>query len=336
MSGRIALVGEAWGKDEEEAGRSFAGSSGRLLNALLAQVGINRDECLVTSVFNLRPQPRVDVANLCGPKVDGIKGMPYLVKGKYVNAKYAPELERLEKEIEDFDPSVIVAMGAAAAWAFLHTSGIRQIRGAPALGVNGRKILPTYNPAAVQRDFKIRPIMLADLFKAKRESEYPEVRRPSRQIWLDPTLADIEEFYEKFITPAPYLSIDIETKGETITCVGFAPTIDRALVIPFYNPMKPDGNYWPNLQSELRAWDWVRKLCLLDKKIVFQNGLYDMSFLWRTMGITCPGAADDTMLLHHALQPEMEKGLGFMATVYTDEASWKFMRKGSATIKKED
>jgi hypothetical protein len=33
------------------------------------------------------------------------------------------------------------------------------------------------------------------------------------------------------------------------------------------------------------------------------------------------------MLMHHAYQPEMEKGLGFMGSVYTNEGSWKLMRR---------
>jgi hypothetical protein len=61
-----------------------------------------------------------------------------------------------------------------------------------------------------------------------------------------------------------------------------------------------------------------------------------MHFLWRRYGITVPFAQDDTMLAHHALQPEMEKGLGFLGSIYSDEASWKFMRKEKDTIKRED
>ena len=72
-----------------------------------------------------------------------------------------------------------------------------------------------------------------------------------------------------------------------------------------------------------------------DKKTVGQNFIYDMRFLWEQYGIPVKNAVDDTMLLHHALQPEMKKGLGFLASIYTDEASWKFMRTKD-TKKKED
>lgn len=46
-------------------------------------------------------------------------------------------------------------------------------------------------------------------------------------------------------------------------------------------------------------------------------------------------AEHDTMLLHHALQPESLKGLGYLGSVYTDEQSWKQMRVRT-TIKRED
>lgn len=332
---KIFLLGEAWGRDEESEGLPFVGMAGHILNSMLRQVGIKRDDCYVTNVFNLRPQPSNDVSNLCGPKAQGIPGLPPLA-GKYVRAEYASELARLDRELQIERPNVVIALGATAAWAMLGTSGIRAIRGSPAVGKFGLKVLPTYHPSAVGRDWTLRPIVLADLDKAVRESTHPELHRPQRFIHVEPTLNDLLTFEKQFIAPSADLSIDIETKEKQITCLGFAPTTDRCLVVPFYDPMKKDGNYWPSLTEELIAWGWVRRMCGLRKRLVFQNGLYDMHFLWRSYGITCPHATDDTMLMHHALQPEMEKGLGFMGSLYTDEASWKFMRDDHDTIKKED
>jgi DNA polymerase I-like protein with 3'-5' exonuclease and polymerase domains len=112
-----------------------------------------------------------------------------------------------------------------------------------------------------------------------------------------------------------------------ITCVGFAPSPDRAIVIPFYDEEKPDGNYWPTPREEYNAWQFVRRCLRAGKRLGGQNFQYDMQYLWRQMGIKSPDFADDTMLMHHALQPEMQKGLGFLASVYTDELAWKFMHK---------
>ena len=344
MNPRIMIVGEAWGEEESFQGKPFVGASGRLLDGMLAQVGINRKDCYVTNVFNLQPQPKNDVENLCGPREDAIPGYPALKSGKYVRSRYTPELARLYVEIQEFNPTLILALGASAAWALLGTSGIKKIRGAPAvlagkaLGAVGRqiKVLPTYHPAAVMREWSLRSVVIADLNKAKREAEFPELRRPKREIWIEPSIDDMLRFEREHIAPSDSLSIDIETSGRQITCIGFAPRTDIALVVPFVDATKRDGNYWPDLATELAAWRLVCKWCGSHKRIVGQNFLYDMNFLWTEYGIPVPYAEDDTMLLHHALQPEMEKGLGFLATIYTEELPWKFMRKKHETIKNED
>lgn len=337
----ILFVGEAWGVEEEKEGKPFVGASGFILDGMLSVVGINRHECAITNVFNLRPRPSNDVVNLCGTKAEGIPGLPALVKGKYVRKEYAKELDRLYSEIRRENPNVIVALGSTAAWALLRTTGIRAIRGSAASThptvsqILGRpfKILPTYHPAAVAREWTLRPIVITDLDKAKRESADEIVRRPERAIWIKPTLDDLAEYERQYINPSYLLSIDIETKGDQITCIGFAPDPHNAIVIPFYSALQSDGNYWRSFDEEIVAWNYIRRWC--QKPAVFQNGLYDIHFLWRRYGIPVPNAVEDTMLMHHAHQLEMEKGLGFLASVYTDEASWKFMRK-SDTIKKED
>lgn len=346
MTCQILIVGEAWREADAEAQRPFMGTDGWLLKQLLSQVGIAYGDCYVTSVFNLQPQPSNDIINLCGPKAEGIPGMPALIKGKYARAEYAPELARLYEEINRENPNLILALGATAAWALIGSSGIRAIRGAPigttspatqAIGVSLHrtfKVLPTYHPAAVLREWSLRPIVLADLDKSRRHAIHPDITRPSRKVWVEPTLEDLSLYERDYILPARRLSIDIETKGDQVTCIGFAPSPESAIVIPFWSKAQSDGNYWRTLNEELAAWDFVRRWCSA-KPSVFQNGLYDIHRLWRTYGITCRQADHDTMLLHHALQPEMEKGLGFLGTVYTDEASWKFMSRMD-TLKKED
>ena len=326
----VAIVGEAYSFEEEKAGRSFIGASGWLLDQLLSSVGIARRDCLVTNVFNLRPA-RNDVESLCGKQSEGFG--PALKRGKYVRREYAPEIERLYNEIRTSDPNIIVALGTTAAWALLHSSGIRSIRGALAVtpdAVSSRlgrpyKVLPTYHPAAVLRQWNLRPIVTADLEKAKRQSDDPIFRRPSRRIWLRPTLEDLARYEQDEIRGATILSADIETKQDQITCIGFAPRADSAIVIPFFS--QPGVSYWPTKGEEVAAWEYVRRW-LRDYPTVFQNGLYDINFLWSRYGIPVPRAEEDTMLLHHAMQPEIEKGLGFLASLYTDEPSWKHMRKG--------
>ena len=157
-------------------------------------------------------------------------------------------------------------------------------------------------------------------------SEFPEFRRPERRIWIKPTLADIYRYEQLHIEGARILSADIETKQDQITCIGFSPDPSSAIVIPFFDMQ--GKNYWTKAE-ELEIWGIVARW-LRDYPTVFQNGLYDINFLWTRYGIPVPKAEHDTMLLHHAMQPEMEKGLGFLASIYTDEASWKFILKGKS------
>lgn len=326
----IMIVGEAWGEKEEEAGRPFVGPSGFYLDQLLAEVGIDRRECYVTNVFNLRPRPSNDVKNLCGPKSSSLPGYPQLATSRWVRAEFRPEIDRLHAEIARENPNVIIALGGTAVWALLKTSGIKSVRGsiAPATipGLDRPiKVLPTYHPAAMMRQYSLRPIIISDLDKARRESGNPEYTRPVRKIWIKPTLEDLQTFEELHVSNSDYLAPDIETKQDQITCFGFATDAGTAIVIPFFT--ESGLSYWPTAAAEVAAWEYIRRWLTL-KPLIFQNGLYDMSFCWQKYGLPSPAAAEDTMLLQHAYMPGMEKGLGFLATLYTDEASWKFMRKG--------
>lgn len=333
---RIAIVGESWGAEEAEAGLPFIGASGRVLNFLLRKAGIVREECLVTNVFNFQPKPSNDIINVCGAKADAIPGYPSLTKGKYVRNEFASELPRLYAELTAFRPNVIIALGGTAAWALLKSSGIKAIRGAPAQSFMGWKVVPTYHPAAILRDWTLNPIVSADLEKARIQSTFPEYIRPDREIWVEPTIEDLIYFETHYINPSSSLSLDIETAGGQVTCISFAPTSDRAIVVPFFSEARLDGNYWSTMELELQAWSWVTRQCRKRKQIVGQNIIYDMRYLWEVYGIPCTWMEDDTMLLHHSLQPEMEKGLGFLGSIYTNEPAWKIERKKNETLKKED
>ena len=334
MTAKIILVGEAWGEREERKGCPFVGPSGGLLNAFLSSAGIDRRECYLTNVFNFRPSGN-KIETLCGPKDEAIPGMPAIKKSKYVRREFATELVRLANEIKSLEPNIIVALGSSACWALLGNAGIKKVRGAPIIGLHGFKVFPTYHPAAVLREYKLRPIVLSDFKKIRRESLFLEIRRPKREFWIEPEIKDLYDF-EKYMLEAEEISIDIETWNGQITCIGFTPSIDRAIVIPFCSRETVDGNYWPDLATEMRAWRVVRKWCNLPQPKIGQNFLYDCRYLWQVYGISVRNVGNDTMLLHHAMQPEMEKSLGFLGTIYTDEPSWKFMRRGSATLKKED
>jgi uracil-DNA glycosylase len=346
---QIAIVGEAWGEAEAKSRSPFVGWSGQELTRMLAEAGIHRADCFLTNVFNLHP-PANDRSFLCGPKDSRLEGYPKLLRGPekgmnnyrgdYVRKDFAPELERLSDELIETDPNIVVALGNTALWALTGQTTISKLRGTTTNSTHcaaGFKVLPTYHPAAVLRQWDLRPVAVVDLAKALRESAFPEIRRPFREIWIEPDLKDIHDFFTHHVPPASLLSVDIETSGKRVTCIGFAPSPRKALVIPFTHPSRLGGNYWPTEQLDREVWRFVKGV-LEDPAIpkLFQNGLYDITFLYRAYGIRVANAAEDSMLLHYSLQPESPKALAFLGSVYANEVNWKDMRQKKTTIKRDD
>lgn len=327
--GQLFILGEAWGEHEARARAPFVGPSGYELTRILDEAGINRRDCYLSNVFNLQPKEN-RIEDLCG--TPGIPGYGPISKGKTIKAEYAPQLDRLLRELRSVQPNLVLGVGNTAAWFLLNTTGISKIRGAiqtSSLPIRNdglaQKVLLTYHPAAVLRQWELRPTVVSDCIKAKRESAFPEVRRPKREVWIAETLEDIALFYHTYLKTAKEIAFDIETSGGEITCIGFAASKELALVIPFFDPRKDGWSYW-DFGKERVAWEWVRSILQLPAEKTAHNGVYDIHFLWRKIGLTPANYTTDTMLMHHALQPESLKGLGYLGSVYTNEASWKLMR----------
>jgi len=367
---RLLIVGEAWGQHEHELRKPFVGESGKELFQMLGEAmpGVApelhaeivsqfryglawtrlREKWLeaagvaLTNTFNLRPLAN-KIEYLCCKKTELPPGYTYpaIEKALYLREEYLPELDRLDWEISEAKPNLVLACGAKASWALLRDPSIGKIRGAVAkatLGETGVKVLPTYHPAGILRNWAWRPIAVADLMKAGLEMGFREFRRPSRQIIYSPTLAEAQEWASQTLAGGkaayPLLSCDTETAAGQVTMISFARRPDECLVIPFVDNTKPGWSYWESAGEELGAWDVVGSLLESDIPKLWQNGLYDLQYLLPLgFRVSCN---EDTMLLHHSFLPEMQKGLGFLGSIYTSEASWKLMRGRKADTEKRD
>jgi Uracil-DNA glycosylase len=329
VSCKIALVGEAPGETEALEGKPFIGSSGRLLDGMLRAAGIDRSQCLVTNVFTQRP-PGNQVGYFFGKTGDVRKDLPPFQKHGFLQGRWSSELERLADELKRFEPNVVVALGATPLWALCERNGITAFRGTVMAStlVPGLKVIPTFHPAYIMRQYDERPTATADLTKAVVESAFPEIRRIEREIWIEPSWGDIQLFERRHMQDVSILTYDIETDPWTskeMLCIGIAPDARHALVIPFVDKRKPGWNYWASADEELKVWKWVAHwLQRTDIRKQAQNGLYDIQWLAR-YGIKVRGQTEDTMLLHHSLQPELRKGLDYLGSMYANEAAWKTM-----------
>ena len=341
----------------DAAGTLRAASEEENDTAFLAQreEWLHSQSIMLTNVFALRPINN-NLGYLCGKKEEC--GSSYTLpkirneNPTFLLPRYMPHLRRLASELRYRPRNLILALGGTALWSLSGSSAIGRVRGA--VGQVARcapiaegemqwlpqwKMLPTYHPAAIFRAWQWRPIVLADLIKALRERETPLITRPARTIIINPTIEEVEIWTRETLSDdARYAALapDIETMNGQIRCIGFARSASEAIVIPFIAD-KSGSSYWSDARDEYHAWACVRDLLASPLPKIFQNGMFDMQYLIR-MGMHVVNARHDTMLLHHVMYPEMQKSLGFLGSIYTNETAWKLMRlhKGEEELKRDE
>ena len=127
----ILLIGEGPGYNEDQQGRPFVGRSGKLLDTILNDYGLNRQEhVFIGNIVKCRPpenrKPRPEERETC---------MPYLLR-----------------QIELINPKIIILLGATALNGFIDPKAkITQARGTW-INWNNCKVMPTFHPSALLRN----------------------------------------------------------------------------------------------------------------------------------------------------------------------------------------
>lgn len=338
------ILAEAPGTEESERGRPLVGPSGWELRKMLDTVGLNLNDIRKCNVFSRQPSANNLHLYCASDSAAAFSDLGPLASNPtgFMDKLHLHELERLTQEIADCDPHVIVALGNTASWACGLGTGINALRGS--VHVTDRvgpfplprpvKVLPTYHPAAVLRQWSLRTIAIADLEKARVEAQSPALNFDNTELWLNPTLDDLALFDGLYMRIATVCAADIETKRSQITAISFSPDPSISLSIPFWSEKGSEPNYWLTPEEECLAFGYVRRW-LEDPSItkVFQNGLFDLQHLSAAPYNVRPRACtEDSMLQHHSLYSELQKGLGFLGSVYAHTPSWKSMR----TFKREE
>jgi uracil-DNA glycosylase len=145
---RVVLVGEAPGATEDRTGRPFAGAAGRVLDTLLAEAGLAREQTYITNVLKARPPGNRD------PRADEV----------------AHSWPWLEAELAVVEPELVVPLGRHALARFDPAAKIAGVHGRPHTA-GGRSLFPLYHPAAALHGGKLRGALLQD---ARRLGEWLE------------------------------------------------------------------------------------------------------------------------------------------------------------------
>jgi len=141
------IIGEAPGAEEDAQGEPFVGQAGKLLDAMLASIGLKRgDNVYITNVLKSRPpgnrNPEPDEIAAC---------MPYLLA-----------------QIELIQPKLILALGRFAAQSLLDTDeAIARLRGR-VHRFQGVPLVVSYHPAYLLRNLPDKARAWEDLCLARR------------------------------------------------------------------------------------------------------------------------------------------------------------------------
>ena len=125
---KVLFIGEAPGKTEDELRRPFVGRSGKLLDKMLSEIGMKREDVYITNIVKRRPPENRD------PLPEEI-------------VAYKPYLTR---QIDIIKPTLIATLGRFSMNYFLPEAKISQDQG-KLLFASGYYIYPIYHPAAAMR-----------------------------------------------------------------------------------------------------------------------------------------------------------------------------------------
>jgi len=183
------------------------------------------------------------------------------------------------------------------------------------------KVVPTIHPAAIMRQWELRPLAVMDLQRALEESEWASIS-PIYRYWEKiETLSELELKVDLYLKEAKYISFDIETCNYQVSCIGFADSEFNSFTVPI---CMYDKSFWSE-QDELKVWLQIKRLLESDIPKIAQNANFDMFYLMSTMGIRVKNLWMDTMIAFHCLYPELPKSLATLCSIYTREPYYKDM-----------
>ena len=324
-------IGRDYGREEAERGEPFVGEAGGRLMAALRAAGLRREDVFIDNVVRKQPPGNDWKKHAPGDREHGA--------------------ERLHSLCWHFRPKVVIAFGNEALEAIVgryvgryDLPPITEARGYLWDAPWGGLIMASVHPAAIDRRGQgglpwVPYRVLLDMDVRKAVAALDGAARPTRETRVVVSDAIAAEMWDEIARAmqewggveggreqrgheqrvGATLALDIENTADlALACVGIAVSPSLAYVLPASRE------------------DDIARLCALDAAKALQNGAYDRYFLSRYCGLDLRGHIFDTMLAWHALQPELagrkieskrhkrtEKGLRFLASVYTNDAFWK-------------
>ena len=300
---KIYIVGEAPGAEEIADKRPFVGVSGILLRNCLRRHGITEASARFTNLCQRRPKGNIFASVISTRDVEA-------------------GVEEIASDLREFKPNIVIGLGNWPLWFLCKRSGkkgagtgIGKWRGSflkcilP--GCEEIKVIPTFHPAYIVRNYDEYPIFDHDLQRAEKDSTFPELNYPEYKFIIDPR-GDELLFWTEQLCNSEYLACDIESvKSSThILCHGFAPDEKTAVVIP-------------HSSTDFQRVSALTEIYQSQAKKIFHNGgVFDIPML-ALNNFEVKNYYWDTMVAQHVMWGELPKSLDFLTSVYTRQPYYK-------------
>lgn len=300
----IVLIGEAPGAVEDTCGRPFVGKSGDVLNRVLKQVGISRDDLFITNAVRCRP---VDNKTPLQKAITHCR--PHLIR-----------------ELQAVNPKIIITMGGVALHSIIGSKkAVNQWRGAT-LGCDelpNSKVIPTLHPAATFRKKDAYDKIVQDFTRAKHLLQNNVGKSEKDYQVLQNDVELVEKFLEE-LKGKNGVAFDLETTGfdfltDRILCVSFSERVGHARVIPILGYQERE--IW-NSEEKGRVIKALGNYFGSQGTKIGQNLQFDINFC-RAYGWTVKNVVMDTMVAHHLIDELSLHNLDYLASRYTESGSYK-------------
>ncbi|HYV14717.1 MAG TPA: uracil-DNA glycosylase [Conexibacter sp.] len=181
----LMFVGEAPGANEDKQGLPFVGQAGKLLDKLLAEIGLERGEVFIANVLKCRPPGNRD------PRPQEIESCR----------------DYLHRQVELIEPLVICTLGNFSTKLLRgDPTGISRIHGQVEVHVLGQRavrLFPIYHPAAALYTPSMLETLRADFARLPELLAQPAPEQP-------PPAAEIEPLPEPALDPEQVPGVPIE------------------------------------------------------------------------------------------------------------------------------
>lgn len=293
---KIFLIGESPGEDEDRKGEPFVGKAGRMLDAILNEVNIKREDVFISNVFKCHP--------------------PFNSKPKVADLEMCAHTY-LRKELQVVRPELIVCLGGLSAKVLLGDSNANvnnyrnQVHYTQGPLPTDIPFIVTYHPAATFHQDHLLEFIVHDLEWAKRlvAGELPHKKKKVNYYHLQ-SVFDIPGIRE-----AKWIDLDLETDG-------LDPFIHDKEIFSLQISINENEGYY---------FDWnesvgldLRQLLVRTVRVNGHNVKHDLKWLRTKAGIDIPRKVNDTLINLHLLDENFpDKSLDHALACFTDQKGHK-------------